>query len=199
MDKSNRAIFAERASNANSDFNIDKFQQHSFMLYANIMDAMNDCKRPLLAKIKEQNKIINDDTKFKAMRNYAKELEAKLKVVSPSVEVSKKPLSDWDEIIERYKEETGRSVYATYAFSKWLNENYPAPVPPLVIVSDEEILSIPSCEIEEDLNKVFVIKLFKAFYVQLIEEGAIKDSFNPVIEFYIKKHLESWKKYANTK
>lgn len=57
-------------------------------------------------------------------------------IESPSVEVSKESLGDWNEIFENYKLETGASAFATHNFAKWLNKNYPVT---LQEVTNEEI------------------------------------------------------------
>lgn len=49
-------------------------------LYSIVIKSMNECQKPLKEEIRKLKKIVDDDTDFKAMRNYAKELERKLEI-----------------------------------------------------------------------------------------------------------------------
>jgi len=76
--KANEEIFCKIALKKNKDFNHQQFEKHNCQLYSIIINSMNECQKPLKDEICKLKKIINDDTDYKAMRNYAKELERKL-------------------------------------------------------------------------------------------------------------------------
>jgi len=76
--KSNEEIFGKIALKQNKEFNYQQFAKHNWQLYSIIINSMNECQKPLKEEIRKLKKIVDDDTDYKAMRNYAKELERKL-------------------------------------------------------------------------------------------------------------------------
>ena len=68
----NEKIFKEIALKYNKDFNYE--------LFLIIIASMNECQKELKSENKKLKKILNDDTDFKAMRDYAKSLERKLNI-----------------------------------------------------------------------------------------------------------------------
>lgn len=76
--KPNEEIFGKIALKINKEFNHEQFAKHNWQLYSIIINSMNECQKPLKDENRKLKKIVDDDTDFKAMRNYAKELERKL-------------------------------------------------------------------------------------------------------------------------
>lgn len=76
--ESNEEIFGKVAVKLNKEFNHGQFAKANWKLYSVIINAMDECQKPLKSEIKRLKKIVDDDTDYKAMRNYAKELEHKL-------------------------------------------------------------------------------------------------------------------------
>ncbi|MES2285814.1 MAG: hypothetical protein V4547_09020 [Bacteroidota bacterium] len=72
--KSNSEILQECAKKVNPDFEFYQFKEGNYTLFRIIMNAMDAVGSELI----KENKILRDDTDFKAMRNYAKELEHRL-------------------------------------------------------------------------------------------------------------------------
>lgn len=76
--KTNEEIFGKIALKQNKEFNNQQFSKHNWQLYSIIINSMSECQKPLKDEIRKLKKIVDDDTDYKAMRNYAKELERKL-------------------------------------------------------------------------------------------------------------------------
>jgi hypothetical protein len=76
--KSNEEIFGKVALKQNPDFYHGQFKSHNQSLYSIIINSMDAAQRPLKAEIKRLKKLVDDDTDYKAMRIYAKELEHRL-------------------------------------------------------------------------------------------------------------------------
>lgn len=77
-------IFRETAIKINPDFHEHDFISHNGLLYDIIIKAMSNAVSARNSEIKRLRQIINDDIDYKAMRNYAKELEAKLGIITDS-------------------------------------------------------------------------------------------------------------------
>lgn len=78
--KYNEEIFEKIALKINKEFNHEQFAKNNWQLYLIIIKSMDECQKPLKEEIRKLKKIVDDDTDFKAMRNYAKELERKLEI-----------------------------------------------------------------------------------------------------------------------
>jgi hypothetical protein len=76
--KTNDEIFGEQARKQNADFHHGQFAKENLLLYKIIMNSMAECQKELKDEVKRLKGIISDDTDYKAMRNYAKELEHRL-------------------------------------------------------------------------------------------------------------------------
>jgi len=76
--KSNEEIFEAEAKKLNKDFNFHQFATRNQQLYAIIINSMRASIREVTKDRNRWKKIVEDDTDYKAMRAYAKELEAKL-------------------------------------------------------------------------------------------------------------------------
>ena len=71
-------VFHNQAMKVNKDFDLLQFKQHNGDLYRIIMYSMGAIKEEIEIETVVLRKIIDDDTDYKAMRLYAKSLEAKL-------------------------------------------------------------------------------------------------------------------------
>lgn len=71
-------IFSEAALKLNPDFNVNQFIDNNGLLYDIIITSMRNAIEDRRIEINRLRKIVEDDTEYKALLKYAKELEMKL-------------------------------------------------------------------------------------------------------------------------